>query len=528
MSWLSRPKDTNRPKLGLIYRIMRIFSRSLISVWFRELDVVDNENIPQEGGIMYVAWHPSGLIDPLLLHASLPGKLSILAKHTLFKIPLLGRLLKAGGGLPIYRASDSDNLEVSKNKNQNMLENVGKKISNGGKLLLFPEGKTHTDSEVKKAKTGAARIMLIALRSAKENNKTPPNIIPVGLHYSNSKKFRERGAVILERPMKLPNLPLIVENNNEQERIDRKWVSQVTEFIEAELKRASHSKTSWEERRLIWQGRSVVYAERAIKKGKKIRRLSFAESVLGARRMRAGWEYFAANDPKKIENILIKSKNHFEELDNMGITPFDVAAKPEKPGISGFLIALIAWIWAAAWMFGLVTWSAVFGNVPPYQANYLTMWGLKKKGIEESVHATMKLGTAVIIFPLWWIFASLAVTAIFLSNNSPIFILLNKHWLLAYFTQINPILMFIILLIWWPVSGKMHLNLYSRLVRSWLSLKRWSNWRKNELDWNRLQKQQREIGSLLITLGDSLILPGDKEWKDPPTAEDDYKHVSLR
>ena len=190
MSWLSRPKDTNRPKLGLIYRIMRIFSRLLISVWFRELDVVDNENIPQEGGIMYVAWHPSGLIDPLLLHASLPGKLSILAKHTLFKIPLLGRLLKAGGGLPIYRASDSDNLEVSKNKNQNMLENVGKKISNGGKLLLFPEGKTHTDSEVKKAKTGAARIMLIALRSAEENNKTPIKIILErrleSLNYTNS------------------------------------------------------------------------------------------------------------------------------------------------------------------------------------------------------------------------------------------------------------------------------------------------------------------------------------------------------
>ena len=242
MSWLSRPKDANRPKLGLIYRIMRIFSRSLISVWFRELDVVDNENIPQEGGIMYVAWHPSGLIDPLLLHASLPGRLSILAKHTLFKIPLLGRLLKAGGGLPIYRASDSDSLQVAKKRNQEMLENVGKKISNGGKLLLFPEGKTHTDSEVKKAKTGAARIMLIALRSAEENNKIAPNIIPVGLHYSNSKKFRERGAVILERPMKLPNLPPIVENNSEQQTIDRQWVSQVTEFIEAELKRASHSK----------------------------------------------------------------------------------------------------------------------------------------------------------------------------------------------------------------------------------------------------------------------------------------------
>ena len=287
---------------------MRFFSRTLMSVWFRELDVVDNENIPQEGGIMYVAWHPSGLIDPLLLHASLPGRLSILAKHTLFKIPLLGRLIKAGGALPIYRATDSDNLEEAREKNQKMLEGVGKEISNGGKLLLFPEGKTHTDSEVKKAKTGAARIMLIALRKAEKENKSPPNIIPVGLHYSNSKKFRERGAVILERPMKLPDTPSIFEDDEMQKENDRLWVSKVTQFIEAELKRASHSKISWEERRLIWQGRSVVYAERAIKSGEKIRRLGFAESVLGARRMRAGWEYFTANDPERIDAIVLKSK----------------------------------------------------------------------------------------------------------------------------------------------------------------------------------------------------------------------------
>ena len=42
-----------------------------MSVWFRELDIVDNENIPPEGGLMFIAWHPSGLIDPMLMHASL-------------------------------------------------------------------------------------------------------------------------------------------------------------------------------------------------------------------------------------------------------------------------------------------------------------------------------------------------------------------------------------------------------------------------------------------------------------------------
>ena len=92
MAWLKDPEGEGHPKIGLTYRLLRKLNRSLMSTWFRELDIVDNENMPHEGGIMFVAWHPSGLIDPVLLHASLPGKLSILAKHTLFNLPILGRL----------------------------------------------------------------------------------------------------------------------------------------------------------------------------------------------------------------------------------------------------------------------------------------------------------------------------------------------------------------------------------------------------------------------------------------------------
>ena len=116
MAWLKDPEGEGHPKIGLTYRLLRKLNRSLMSTWFRELDIVDNENMPHEGGIMFVAWHPSGLIDPVLLHASLPGKLSILAKHTLFKLPILGRLFSAAGALPIYRAVDSDDPEKTKKK----------------------------------------------------------------------------------------------------------------------------------------------------------------------------------------------------------------------------------------------------------------------------------------------------------------------------------------------------------------------------------------------------------------------------
>ena len=528
MSWLKDPEGQDHQKLSLTYRMLRRFNRSLMSVWFRELDIVDNENIPHEGGIMFVSWHPSGLIDPMLLHASLPGKLSILAKHTLFDMPIIGRMIRGGGGLPIYRANDSDNVELAKSNNAAMLENAGTEIANGGRLLLFPEGRTHTESDVSKAKTGAARIMLNALRSAQNSNLPTPTLIPVGLHYSNSNKFRERGAVILERPMNLPEIPPNLDNDEEQMSVDQSWVLEVTDSIESELRRASLSKTTWEERRLIWLARSVAYAERAAQSGEKLQRPSYADSVIGARRLRAGWEYYNANNPEKIAPLVEQSKNHFAELESIEATPYDVAAKPEKPTFFGYLTALASWLWVAAWMLGLVTWSAILGNVPPYQANYLTMWQLRKRGAEESIYGTLKIGVAVIMFPIWWIFVSLAVTVMFLATESPIYILLNKHWLLAYFTQINPVIMFFVLMFWWPTSGKLHMKLYSRLVWNWRNLKRWKNWRRNQQYWKELHTRQRNIGAMLIDLGDGLVLPGDEEWQDPITGSDDYNYVKSR
>ena len=528
MSWLKDPDVHGDRKINFKYRLLRKFNRSLMSVWFRELDIVDNENIPHDGGVMYVSWHPSGLIDPMLLHASLPGKISILAKHTLFDLPILGRMIKAGGGLPIYRTTDSEDVEYSKQKNSTMLENAGTTVANGGRLLLFPEGKTHTEANVVRAKTGAARIMLVALRHAEINNLPPPNLIPVGLHYSNSNKFRERGAVILERPMTLPPIPQLTDNQLTQHEADKGWVIEVTNSIEAELKRASLSKTTWEERRLIWLARSVAYAERAAQSGERLQRPSYAESVIGARRLRAGWEYYNTNQPEKIAPLVENSKEYFAELESIEATPYDVAAKPEKPTLIGYAAALAAWLWVASWMLGLVTWSAVLGNVPPYQANYLTMWQLKKRGVSESIHGTLKIGTAVIMFPIWWIFVSLSVTVIFLATESPIYILLNKHWLLAYFTMINPIVMFFVLLIWWPTSGKLHMKLYARLVRNWRNLKRWKNWRKNQQYWENLRNRQREIGGMLIDLGADLVLPGDDDWHEPATGKDDSVYVKHR
>ena len=50
------------------------FSRVLMSTWFREITVIDVENLPTDRGAIIVSWHPGGLFDNLLTRGLLPGE----------------------------------------------------------------------------------------------------------------------------------------------------------------------------------------------------------------------------------------------------------------------------------------------------------------------------------------------------------------------------------------------------------------------------------------------------------------------
>jgi len=60
------------------------------------------ENIPQKNSFIMVSNHGS-LLDPPLLGHSLGRNISFMAKAELFKIPLLGFIIKACGAYPVKR-----------------------------------------------------------------------------------------------------------------------------------------------------------------------------------------------------------------------------------------------------------------------------------------------------------------------------------------------------------------------------------------------------------------------------------------
>ncbi len=520
--------DQRPASLPLSYRLARRFYQFLTNIWFREVNIVDDENLPPEGGRLYITWHPSGLIDPMLMTAVLPGRLTTVAKHTLFRIPFLGRLLRASGVVPIERPADTKDAAASRLRNTERIRSLSSTLARGGSVLIFPEGVTHADAGVRRIRSGAARILLDALREAEASHLPKPSVVPVGLHYSESQRFRERAAVVVERSMDLPELPPLEGDSEQQDAVNRAWVNEVTELFGTELRRVNLSKTSWSERTLIWRGRSLVYAEKQRQAGDELRKPSFADSVLAARRLRAGWEFMADSNPEETTVLAKRCEDHFDVLEQRGITPYDVDARPERLSVLGYATYFFQWLWALIWMFGLITWSAIAGNYIPYKANGFMSWGMKKLNVDTSVVGSMKVLSAMVVFPIWWTVASAFITWSLLSSSSPLNELLLSHWLLLSITKLPALGVFVVFMFWWPVSAKLHLKLYARLLRGYRNLKRWEIWKDDTKEWTLLVEEQRLISAELVNLGAGLVLPGDPDWVDPAPGEDDAASVRFR
>lgn len=514
------PSPSPSRKLGFTYRLFRSFFRFLTSIWFREVNLVDDESLGDEAGVLFITWHPNGLIDPMLMTARLPGRVTTLVHHRLFNFPFVGWLFRAAGVIPIGTTGPEMLNIVRGPSTAAVLATSAEELANGGRVLMFPEENTHGASTVQHVRSGVSRLLLSAYRKADALGRPRPRLVPVGLHYSNSHRFRERAAIVLERAMALPEPP--AEGNGEA------WVEAVTNAIEVELGRVNHAKSTWRDRTLIWKGRSVVHAEKMRQSGEALTPPSYAEAVLGARRLRAGWEYMVLHDPRAANELVELCEAHFQELDRRSLRPIDIDARPPELTASGYLRVLGSWLWSLVWMFGLVTWGAMIGNYVPYKFQSLVDRWNRSRGMDDSLLGSVKVLSSLVVFPLWWLLLSLSLVWTLLDDQSPVYSGLASHQLLRYVTDLPAAGMFVFFMVFWPLAARAHMKLYARLVRSTRRLRQWTAWKDETNEWQRLVTTQRSIAARLVGLGAALVLPGDPDWEDPPAGHDDVSVVRPR
>lgn len=107
--------------------------------------VIGRENVPKDRAVVFCSNHQSN-VDPPVLFRALHRRLHILYKAELRKIPVLGRVIEAGGFIPVER----DNRDAAFAS----IERAAESIRSGNSFLIFPEGTRSKTDELLPFKKG--------------------------------------------------------------------------------------------------------------------------------------------------------------------------------------------------------------------------------------------------------------------------------------------------------------------------------------------------------------------------------------
>ena len=165
--------------------------RCVLGVFVAQRDVAGAASIPK-GAVIFAGNHPNGLLDPNVLMASCPRTMHFMAKATLFSNCLTSRILRGLGAIPVYRKKDDAKhppAAGAAHDNSSAFDAVHEVLRQGKCFAIFPEGVSHSDSELRELKSGVSHI---ALRFAGEHPEVPLSIVPVGLTYIHGDRFRCR------------------------------------------------------------------------------------------------------------------------------------------------------------------------------------------------------------------------------------------------------------------------------------------------------------------------------------------------
>ncbi|MFM7733540.1 MAG: lysophospholipid acyltransferase family protein [Cyanobium sp.] len=141
------PALLSTPRPSLTYRLI---SYLLVFPLYRLLfrgRTAGNDNVPADGALVVVANHGSHLDPPLLGHA-LGRPVAFMAKAELFRVPVLGPLIRACGAYPVSRgASDREAIRTATDR-----------LEEGWATGVFLDGTRQSDGRVNQPQPGAALL----------------------------------------------------------------------------------------------------------------------------------------------------------------------------------------------------------------------------------------------------------------------------------------------------------------------------------------------------------------------------------
>src|SRR6185369_7650557 len=358
-------------------RLITLILRLSLRIYFRRIEVTGAENVPSQGPTIFVLNHPNALIDPAFLLCFAPRRISFIAKAPLFRVPVIGYLVRALDCLPAYRRQDAGE-DVS--RNLETFAAARKLLARGIAIGIFPEGVSHDEPRLKPLKTGVSRI---AIAAAAKPDGLNVHIVPAGLYYTEKTTFRSSALLHFAEPIVVNHTALQPDGTP-----PRAAVRELSAQIETALREVMLHVEQEEALGLIGRAERIFSADEVDDADEEQR---IARSLELRKRFVACYSFYRAHAPRRIDAIEARIARLESELESARLDPHDLSLPPTAAETVLRLLAQIAGCF-------LLTAVARVRDVINDPAYRLAVYDSRVLRRRQDVLSTVKLVSALLLF----------------------------------------------------------------------------------------------------------------------------------
>ena len=362
------------------YDLVRALVRWILTLFYRRVDVVGLEHIPESGPLIVAANHQNALVDPMLLLALIPRRLVPVAKAPLFRHPIIGPFLRLVGAIPVHRRQEGN---ADPARNRAMFGAATAHLAAGGSVLIFPEGVSQPEPTLMPLRSGASRMLLEVEAAMGGGSRVA--LVPVGLVYHEPGTFRA-GRAFLQI-----GASVITDDLVEMHATHPEGAAQLlTERLAAALRREIVESEDRETHRLLTALESITRADGPAGVRDAAGR---AEWMRGA--MRA-YRYLREREPWRVLGFRAEVERYLADLGRAGLSDRVLTRRYEAGPVTRYVLhegaSLLVALPLAAW--------GIASHFLPYELTSLVVRALRPQPDEE---ATFKMAASVILYPVCWL-----------------------------------------------------------------------------------------------------------------------------
>lgn len=172
----------------------RLLSQFLIFLYYHRIKVLNAQNLPPSGPVLYVALHRNGAVDGYVYKSQFP-RINFLISVQLRR-SWIGRFFF--DGIEVARSKDRASGSAAEVTDSNaVIDTCVDYIRQGGELLILPEGTSDLGHRCLPFHKGAARTLERLL----ESRDSPPAVVPLGIHYERAWAWQSDVEVVVGPPI---------------------------------------------------------------------------------------------------------------------------------------------------------------------------------------------------------------------------------------------------------------------------------------------------------------------------------------